>query len=171
MGILNLIVDNITNWHAIAANLPKKFTTAFSWIEAKMKSAPASGRYDLEEECYALVQVNPHKSLSGGRFENHRKYIDVQFIVAGRERIFWTLPQPVKELEHYNDAKDIEFFEAVNPFINASSVLLTTGMYAIFFPSDWHMPGITPEAGMPGNESKIAKMEAVQKIVVKVPVG
>ncbi len=166
-----MIVDHISNWHGIAASLPKKFTTAFTWIEAKMKSAQASGRYDLEDECYALVQVNPLKSLSGGRFENHRKYIDVQFVVAGRERIFWTKPLPVKELDPYNEAKDIEFFEAVDPLINASSILLHAGIFAIFFPSDWHMPGITPEAGASGNERKSAKAEAVQKIVVKVPVG
>ncbi len=166
-----MIVDHITNWRVVAANLPKKFTTAFTWIEAKMKSAPASGRYDLEDECYALVQVNPHKSLGGGRFENHRKYIDVQFFVAGRERIFWTKPQPVKTLAPYDDAKDIEFFEAVDPLLNASSILLKTGMFAIFFPSDWHMPGITPEAGVAGTEGKLARLESVQKIVVKVPVG
>ncbi len=166
-----MIVDHISNWRAVAATLPKKFATAFVWIEAKMKSAPASGRYDLDDECYALVQVNSHKSLSGGRFENHRKYIDVQFIVAGRERIFWTKPQPVKELEPYNDAKDIEFFEAVDPLIKASSILLETGMFAIFAPSDWHIPGITPEAGIAVTEGKLARLEAVQKIVVKVPVG
>ncbi len=166
-----MIVDHFSNWRAVATNLPKKFVTAFTWIEAKMKSAPASGRYELEDECYALVQVNPHRFLSGGRFENHRKYIDVQFIVAGGERIFWTKPQPVGALDAYNEAKDIEFFEAVDPLRNASSVLLTTGMFAIFYPSDWHMPGITPEACLVGNEGKPAKPETVQKIVVKVPVG
>jgi len=165
-----MIADNIANWRAVAATLPKKFSIALAWIEANMQSAPAVGRYVLDDSVYALVQVNRLKPLSGGRFENHRKYIDIQFSITGRERIFWTKPKPVKQLESYNEEKDFEFFEVEDPLTTSSCILLEPGIFVILAPSDWHMPGIATE-GSPAAKAGISTTpEFIQKIVVKVAV-
>ncbi len=170
MEIFKVIVDHITHWRLIPAILTRNFKTALAWIETNMNAALAPGRYPVGSESYARVQVYQPKLPSQGRFENHRKYFDVQFVVAGRERIFWTKPRPVQKEEAYDEVKDIEFFETVNPITTASSILLEPGIFVILGPSDWHMPGIIPDAGMVGNGANTIKPESVQKIVVKVPV-
>ncbi|OLS16143.1 MAG: hypothetical protein RBG13Loki_0224 [Promethearchaeota archaeon CR_4] len=166
----NVIADNIANWRAVTANLPNKFSIAFAWIEAHMQSALATGRYVLGDGVFALVQVNRLRPLRRGRFENHRKYIDIQFSITGRERIFWTKPKPVKQLEAYNEEKDIEIFEVEDPLTMSSSILLEPGIFVILAPSDWYMSGIAPE-GKPAEElEKSTTPEFIQKIVMKVAV-
>src|SRR2546423_457006 len=48
------------------------------------------GRYDLDgERVYALVQQYTTKPVEQSQFEAHRRYIDVQYVHAGRETILW----------------------------------------------------------------------------------
>lgn len=122
-------------------------------LETQDFSDAKPGRYDVDgDNLYYMVQEYAAKPQDMGKWETHRRYIDIQYVVDGRERIGYV---PIKNLtvsEKYDADRDIMFLEGEGNFIKAGS-----GCFAIFMPDDAHMPCI---------EDK--KPCQVKKIVVKV---
>jgi YhcH/YjgK/YiaL family protein len=163
-----MIVDTIAAWKSLKITLPAAFTTAFSWIEKNKDNPPDDGTISLGKNNFrALVQTYDWKELEGMHFENHHKFIDIQYVVQGAEAILWSKTKDVPEFEAYSDEKDIEFFDVENPVANTTSLLLEEGMFAIFWPSDWHIPCLSPAAVQ---SSYAGTVGPVKKFVIKVPV-
>jgi len=87
--------------------------------------------------------------------EAHRKYLDVQYVIEGEELMGYAPLGTQEILEPYKAENDIIFFKGEKSFIKVSS-----GMFAIFFPEDVHMPGI-----------RAGKVSDVKKLVIKVRVN
>jgi biofilm protein TabA len=113
------------------------------------------GRYALDDDdLFAMVQSYDTAPATESRFEAHRKYLDIQYVAAGSERILH-LPTELVEVETpYSDAGDVVFFK--EPGVS-SSLLLRPGQFAVLYPTDAHKPGC-----MAGGR------ERVKKVVVKV---
>jgi len=114
------------------------------------------GRYELAGGAYALVQEYVSRAEDEVRWEAHRKYIDIQYIISGAERIGFAFTENLRGTDVYDPAKDV--LKADNAQ-DASFVSLRAGQFAVFFPSDGHKPGVSD--GEPC---------AVKKVVVKIPV-
>lgn len=162
-----MICDRIEFWRASNIYLPEPFTDGLQWLEEHRDDPLEPGRYDIAGDLYAMVYEGPTKPMVEWKFENHRKYADIHYIIAGRERIFWSKPQPSTECEPYSAEKDIEFFATEDPFGETSCLFMEPGMFAVFAPSDWHIPSITPCTAL-GEECENPN---VVKIVVKVPIA
>lgn len=87
------------------------------------------------------LYVSPFEGVGKARheakLEAHRKYVDLQFLVAGSEEIGWS-PESIchQEVSPYNEEKDIVFYkDPVREFLK-----LSPGYFAIFFPQDAHAP-------------------------------
>lgn len=114
----------------------------------------APGRHDLAGGCYAMVQDYETVGREKKRWEAHREYVDVQFIASGVELIGCADCSTLRQLENYNDEKDIEWFEGNGDFVTAMQ-----GSFVILFPHEAHMPGVVGD-----------RPSKVRKVVVKVPV-
>jgi len=113
------------------------------------------GRYDLNgDTLFALVQQYQTKPLADGKWEAHRKYIDVQYVEKGIERIGWAPVGTLDVTEPYDEGRDIAFYNGSGDFVTVRA-----GTFVILFPNDAHMPGITVDTPSP-----------VKKVVVKVRV-
>lgn len=96
------------------------------------------GRYDVNDYFYYTVQ-DYNSFLDGeARYESHRKYIDIQWIVRGEERLFVTNRRNLKACTEYDANKDVIYYNKTN---QQSSLILKAGSCAILFPDDAHMPG------------------------------
>lgn len=120
--------------------------------------AGASKKVDLEQGVFAIEQAYETKPRSDGFFESHRKYVDIQVLVAGEEIMEVIDSAHATVREPYQEARDlITYLDQTN-----SSVLrLRAGDAAIFFPVDVHMPTLRT-----GSSAVL-----VRKTVLKVPVG
>ena len=114
-------------------------------------------RIDLAGGSFALEQVYLAKPRADVFLESHRKYIDVQLILSGTERMEvidisrLTVEQPYlaeRDLVKYADTASTSYLR------------MEAGNVAIFFPVDGHLSTLLPEAGS----------VLVRKSVVKVPV-
>lgn len=115
------------------------------------------GKYEIAgQQIVAVVQSYDTSPATDKRFEAHREHIDIQFIVSGRERILHADTAGLAVDTEYNEAKDVQFFRDPEA---SSSLLLTPGSFAMFFPHDAHKPGC-----MAGGR------DPVRKVVVKVAV-
>ena len=114
------------------------------------------GRVDIDgERVFAIVQCYETVRTDAPQFEYHKKYIDVQFVVSGREIIGWTPAERIAVTAPYEAEKDIAF--GTVPQGEWSPVLVTAGQAAVFWPEDGHAPRLAADAS-----------STVRKIVVKV---
>ena len=147
-----MILDKIENAHLYKA-LNKRIEKAFEYIKATDLKNIKPGKYEIDgENIFALVSEYKTKSEQEGKLEAHRKYIDVQYVISGEELMGYVPIGGQKVLDPYKEENDIIFFTGEKSFIKVS-----TGMFAIFFPEDVHMPGIMTKESLP-----------VKKLVIKV---
>ncbi len=117
-----------------------------------------SGAYDINPRVKAIVSEYETKIVNELGFEAHRDYIDIQYLISGKE-IINSLPlEYLKEIKPYNKEKDAAFYEEVE--VKPQELLLGNGYFAILFPQDGHMPQLC-----------VNKPEKVKKVVIKVKLG
>lgn len=135
---------------------PVEWKAAMEFLERPDLETLATGRYDLTGQgTYANVQE--YDTRTEGDFEAHRKFIDIQYIVSGRERIdVAPIDAKDEEITAYSEDDD---FELMSISSSITPVVMKPGKMAILFPKDAHRPsmsiGSTPEK--------------VKKVVIKVP--
>jgi YhcH/YjgK/YiaL family protein len=146
-----MIIDKIENAH-IYQNIGERISKSFEYIRTNdLKNLPA-GRYPIDgENIFALVSEYQTKSESEGKLEAHKRYIDVQYVISGEELMGYSPLGNQQILEPYKEVNDIVFFNGDKSFTKVSE-----GMFAIFFPEDVHMPGIST-----------GKISDVKKLVIK----
>ena len=147
-----MIIDKIENAH-IYTNISERISKSFEYIKATdLKTLPA-GKYPIDgDNIFALVSEYKTKIESEGKLEAHRKYFDVQYVISGEELMGYAPLGNQQILEPYKEENDIVFFSGDKSFTK-----VTAGMFAIFFPEDVHMPGIST-----------GKISDVKKLVIKV---
>jgi YhcH/YjgK/YiaL family protein len=150
-----MIIDKIENSH-LYKNISERIRKSFEYIKTTdLKNLPA-GRYPIDEEnIFALVSEYQTKPESEGKLEAHKKYIDVQYVISGEELMGYVPFSNQQVLEPYKEENDIIFYRGEKSFTKVSS-----GMFAIFFPEDVHMPGIST-----------GKISDVKKLVIKVRIN
>ena len=149
-----MIIDRLSNSSPFF-ELPKRLARALEYLRATDMRSVALGRHDLDgDHLFALVQEYTTRTADQCVWEAHRRYIDVQFVVTGAERMGIASLEQMREREAYDSARDVAFFEPGSEFVT-----IRAGMFAIFGPEDVHSP--CHVAGQPG---------LVRKVVVKAAV-
>ena len=119
--------------------MEQKLARALEIIEELDWDTVECGRYDVDDELYYMVQEYETKYPEQARYEAHEKYVDIQYIVQGVERMEFAETSKLKVTEAYNPEKDVKFL-AEPKVIDAS--IVEAGDYRIFYPEDAHRPGL-----------------------------
>lgn len=131
-------------------SLEERMEAALKFMESLKFEEQELGKHVVDDDFYYLVQTYESKLPEEARYEAHERYIDIQYVVEGKERIDIS-PASVLEVEEpYSEEKDVMFFKAPQ---RAASVVLTDGGYVILYPEDAHRPGVC--AGQPMAMKKI----------------
>jgi YhcH/YjgK/YiaL family protein len=135
----------------------ERWDKAFTFLKENDLPKMELKRYDIDgNNLYAPVSEYMSKNEEDARYEAHRKYIDIQYVVSGKELIGIAPASMQKDiLEPYNETKDI-MYVTVSQGKNLSA---TPDRFFIFFPEDLHRPGLKDGENSP-----------VRKAVVKVKV-
>lgn len=148
-----MIFDNLENLSDYKA-VPQEVLDFIS----KLTVAKPDGRYEITDRIYANIETYNTKGDMDAVLESHRKYIDLQFLLHGSERIDYTNIDGLEMRGNYNPEKDIVFYK--NPSVEVSSLYLNGRNFAIFYPQDAHAPQITT----------FSLQDNVKKVVVKIMV-
>lgn len=119
---------------------PDRWQKAFEFFKTHELKSLEVKRYDVDgNNLYALVQEYQAKALEMTKWELHQKYIDIQYVISGKE-LMGAVPLSYKKdiTEPYSDAKDIEFC-TVTEEVNYKA---TPETFFVFFPEDIHKPGM-----------------------------
>jgi YhcH/YjgK/YiaL family protein len=135
----------------------ERWDKAFKFLKESDLQNMELKKYEIEgTELFAPISEYMSKNEETARYEAHKKYIDIQYVVSGKELIGIAPSSQVKEvLEPYNEEKDIMFM-TVNQINNFEAL---PDRFFIFFPDDIHRPGLKDGENSP-----------VRKAVVKVKV-
>lgn len=147
-----MILDRLENasfYSSISKNLQK----GFDFLNSTDLANLAPGRHEVDgSNVFALVSEYDSKEPEECRLEAHRTYTDIQYIISGREAIGYAMLGNQEVLIPFSEEKDIVFLTGHN-----SSLILETGMFAVFFPQDVHRPCMQIDGPV-----------KVKKVVVKV---
>ncbi len=115
------------------------------------------GRYELVDESFANVESYSTKAPEVAKFEAHKDYIDIQLLITGNERIYYTDVEGLVESEPYDKSRDIVFFK---DSVKKSDYLTLNGAnFAMIYPHEAHAPQVFLDGA-----------ENVKKVVVKVKI-
>jgi biofilm protein TabA len=132
--------------------LHQDFAAAFAFLREGAIGDQPPGRIEIGRGMYAVVSQSPARPRSEALLEAHRKYIDIQYVIAGIEEIGWKSRSGCQRPRgDYDAERDIEFFGDTPE----SYLTVRCGQFTIFFPDDAHAP--------------LIGTGKVHKIVIKVP--
>jgi len=150
-----MICDHIANAPHYAPLHPA-FAHCFHWLAAFDGTTP-DGNHDIGHSCEARVMSYRTEPAEQRKWESHRRYIDIQYVVSGLECIPVAPIETLPVATPYDAEQDVCFYgTAPAP---TTSLVVSAGMFAVFFPQDAHRPNVA-----------VTTPAATRKIVVKVPV-
>lgn len=135
------------------AGLSDRLARAMAYLQQTDFTTMAPGKYEVEgNTIFAIVNEFMTKPQEACEPETHRKYIDIQFMVSGKERFGWAPLLQQKPLAPYSEEQDLLLYHPENlNYLN-----LSAGMFILFYPTDIHMPEIC-----------VDEPELVKKVVMK----
>lgn len=116
-------------------------------------STMKDGRYDIDNsDLYMNITTYETHNLEEAMIEAHKNYIDIQYIISGKELVGWASLSTMDVLVKSYPDTDMYFYNG-----NINMLPLSAGYFMVFFPQDVHAPCLHFE-----NEA------TVRKAVVKV---
>lgn len=137
------------------ANLNERLTKGLRFLSTHDFAGDLPGEHKIDgDELYYSVRIYETKPESELKWENHRKYIDIQCVLDGEETIAVTDLSSLAITKEYAPDSDVEFLGGSIP---GSKLQLRPGVFAVLFPGEGHKPGVMSE-----------KIGTVKKVVFKV---
>jgi YhcH/YjgK/YiaL family protein len=151
-----MIIDRLEK-ASLYQGVHKRLAMAFDYLQKTDLEKVEPGTREIDgRKVYVMAQQYETKPMEKGRWEAHRKYIDVQYVHQGAERIGYANLLELKP-GNYDEAKDFLSLEGKE---KGDFFLVRQGTFVILFPQDGHMPGMAVSTPQP-----------VKKFVVKVALG
>lgn len=151
-----MIYDRLSNSKQYDV-LGEKFKKAFDFLKNTDLKNIKDGSYEISgKEIYANVQSLKTKPIEEKKWEVHRKYIDIQYVILGQEKMGYGILEDFKEITlAYNNEKDVEFLNGKE----FNFVDVKAGDFVIFYPNDVHAPMLAYE-----------KPQEIKKVIVKIAI-
>lgn len=143
-------MENIGNYKGLSRNLD----IAIAYLQhTDLKKLPTGKTRIDGEEVFIQVSDSSTKHISQGCYEYHRKYIDIQMEIDGREMIL--LGNGIIETvqDYQEDIGLVQCYESAR-------CILEAGKFAIFGTDECHMPGISVDSDNNNIRKAVVKVAA-----------
>jgi len=152
-----MIVTNL-QYVDLQVSMTLAMTKAIEFLRLHDIQDLPDGRVEIDgDRVFAVVQRYETMQTDAPKFEQHQKYIDVQYVAYGEEVIGWTPATRMTITEPYDADRDICF--GIVEKGEWTPLRLEAGQLAVLYPEDGHAPKLAAGAPSP-----------VMKIVVKIAV-
>ncbi len=144
-------LKNASQYYVLGEKIKKGFDFL---INTDLKSLP-DGKYEIDgNEIFANVQTLKTKAKEDKKWEVHRKYIDIQYVIKGREKMGYGILEDFKTIvSPYAPEKDLEFLDGEK----YNYIDVYEGDFVMFYPNDIHAPML-----------KVNNEEEIKKVIVKI---
>ncbi len=157
-----MIFDELKN-SEFYNGLGEGFVKAFTYLKETDLDSLEVGKHIIDgEDLFIFVNDYSTKNIEEAMWEGHKEYIDIQYVIEGKEMMGYTSISNMIECDEYNKVNDIFFGKADGQF-----VIVGPGEFAVFTPKDAHMPSLKVEND--GHVRKIVvKMKINEKNIAKI---
>ena len=132
-----------------------RLAAGLAYLRNRRFAGLPNGKHEIEGiDLYAVISEYNTKPQADGIWEAHRRYVDIQYLVSGEELVGYAPLDRLTVSKPYDPIGDCVFFKGAGDFLS-----LRVGFFAVLWPQDAHMPGIT-----------VSQPAAVKKVVMKVRV-
>ncbi|MCW9699048.1 MULTISPECIES: YhcH/YjgK/YiaL family protein [unclassified Avibacterium] len=147
-------ISNVNN-----NGFPEAINIALAYLKNTDFDTLPAGCYEIKERLiFAQVLDLETKPKSEILPEVHRRYLDVQYLHSGQERIGIAPDLGNNQIaQAYNAERDILFYQDAE---NESELIMRKGNFAIFFPEDIHRPACID-----------LQSSNIRKVVVKIAIS
>ena len=121
---------DIGRYAAVIPGLEEAIKAAAELTDLTPRTIPLSGQNKI------LVQENTTKPAEGQLLEAHREFLDIQYIVKGKEVVGWAPVDTLTPTEEFNTAKDKCMYAGKN-----YPMEIEEGYCYVVYPEDAHAPG------------------------------
>lgn len=133
---------------------PALWDKVFKFLGDSKLATLAPGKYPIEgTEAYAMITAGAPKNIDDVKWESHRKFIDLQYVMAGKVKLGVTPVSSAKITAPFDETRDAANYTAEGKYYEA-----TPEAFFLFFPQDAHRPDI-----------KVDGYDTLKKLVIKVP--
>ena len=149
------MIKNSLKYMKNYCNLSDRLKFALEYLEkTDLKNKP-NGKYDiLNDEIYINIQEYETKEDKDCKWEAHKRYIDIQYMIDGSEKIGVGDIHDFESVIPYDNDKDVEFLKTNS---DTETLTLNENDFVILYPFDVHRP-----------QMKNKLVSRVKKAVVKV---
>ena len=149
-----MIFDNIKNASKYY-NLDEKIKTGLLFLQNNDLKSMQLGKHIIKDDIYINIEQYFPKPIENCKLEAHKKYIDIQYIIEGEEKLgFVDIEDKSLSCEtEYNEEKDIIFYTGECNYLKAKQ-----NDFLIFDTNCVHKPQIAVDS----------KKTQVKKAVVKI---
>jgi YhcH/YjgK/YiaL family protein len=145
------ILKNADTYYSLSTNLK----LGFEWLKNQDLASLKPDKYYIKgDEVFANLQE--YKTKDDAKYETHRKYIDIQYMIKGIELVGVQEKADCETCVEYDAATDLEFMNCLKPEFYEE---LREGEFLVFYPQDAHKPSI-----------KLKENDFVKKVIVKVAI-
>lgn len=150
---LHASVNNAAFYEAYHTN-KKLWDTAFAFLQTQdLINMPIGKRPLIGETVFISVTDEPSKNMADVKWESHKKYIDLQYIIKGKEIIGVADASKATVTKPYTP-------DAMNYIADGTYYTTDSRTFFLFFPNDAHRPTIKADG-----------YDVVKKIVIKIQVA
>ncbi|MHC4913066.1 MAG: NanQ anomerase/TabA/YiaL family protein [Planctomycetota bacterium] len=132
-----IIIDELANARKYYDMHPA-FEKAFAFLNRSGLDELPSGRHEIDgDRLFCMIAKDRGRTRAEAKLEAHRRYIDIQYIIAGTDEMgFRPTAECMLSDTAYDAEKDIEFFRDEPQ----SWTKVPAGSFVIFLPADAHAP-------------------------------
>jgi YhcH/YjgK/YiaL family protein len=127
---------------------------AFAFLKNMNLDTLSAGKYPIiGDQVFASVTEAPSRNKEDVKWESHKHYVDLQYIIKGKEMIGVADTSTATIIEPYSP-------DVINYSAEGKYYIAEPGTFFLFFPNNAHRPTI-----------KVDGYDVVKKIVIKIATG
>ena len=126
-------ISNLANYKSLSKNI-SKFT---DYIKEYDITKYEPGVYKIDEDVFFTVKIYEPRRPECAGWETHKKYIDIQYVMEGKELMGVAPSNILTVREPYDEGKDKMTYL---PTDKEATLKLWPGMFALLLPQDAHHP-------------------------------
>lgn len=152
-----MITDSLNNLGKYGDLVPF-IPEILDFLRANDINSLTGGRHIISgDSVFILIQEYFTQPAGEKEWESHRKYIDIQLVLDGKEFMGYSPVGHLKAKGDYSEENDIIFYE--NDTSERGYLMVHKNHFCLFFPEDGHKPGL-----------HVIEVQRVKKAVIKVAV-